>query len=66
MTRAFIVHLEVDPSQLDYLQGLAEDIKDSLETDGHIVIEVKPFANPVVPEEPLSTDLGVAKPLGLF
>lgn len=66
MTRAFIVHLEVDPSQLDYLQGLAEDIKESLETDGHIVTDVKPFANPEVPELPSTSTLGVAKPLGLF
>lgn len=67
MTRAFIVHIEVDESQLDYLGGLAEDIRDSLESDGHAVVDVKPFA--VAPEvtEPLQPNsLGVSKAPTLF
>lgn len=64
MTRAFIVHLELEEDQVLYLAGLAEDMRESLETDGFKVISVAPFSNPEASTENAAGGLPTLPELG--
>jgi hypothetical protein len=53
MTRAFIVTLQVDP--YDDMSAHADDILDSLQTDGLPVIKVVPYVDDSQAASPIST-----------
>lgn len=67
MTRAFIVKLDITEADAQFLAGMAEEIKESLESDGHIVLSVAPFAEPESGTDPTSAPLSLLaqKPLGI-
>jgi hypothetical protein len=54
MTRTFLVTLEVPDNEPSSLDGMAEDIADSLNLDGFPIESVRPWSSPGT--IPLSTE----------